>query len=154
MFAHCTTFAELNAAYEQAVANVKTSQTMEQALADLAAGRTPDPDDRIPQWDAIKEAMHARWSELSGEPWPDAPNSRGRVVELRAAAKALLIEQGVNVEEQVVVLPLAKILKERENCSIDAAKRHIARAVRLARGEISQERWGGYRPGAGRPKTD
>lgn len=70
MFDHCKTFAELNAAYEQAVADVKTEQTFEQALADLAAGRTPAPDDRIPQWDAIKEAMHARWSALRGEPWP------------------------------------------------------------------------------------
>lgn len=71
MFNHCQTFAELNAAYEQAVANVKSEQTFEQAMADLAAGRTPAKDDRIPQWDAIKEAMHVRWSELSGEPWPE-----------------------------------------------------------------------------------
>lgn len=71
MFNHCTTFAELNAAYEQAVANVKTEQTFEQAMADVASGRTPANDDRIPQWDAIKEAMHTRWSELSGKPWPN-----------------------------------------------------------------------------------
>lgn len=70
MFSHCQTFAELSAAYEQAVAAVKTEQTFEQAMNDLATGRTPADDDRIPQWDAIKEAMHVRWSELSGKLWP------------------------------------------------------------------------------------
>jgi hypothetical protein len=71
MFHHCKTFAELNAAYDEAVANVTTEQTFEQAMADLAAGRPVADDDRIPQWDAIKNAMHARWSELKGEPWPN-----------------------------------------------------------------------------------
>ena len=70
MFQHCTTVAELDAAYEQAVANVKTEQTFEQLLADLAAGRTPAEDDRAPQWNAIAEAHHARWSELTGRAWP------------------------------------------------------------------------------------
>jgi hypothetical protein len=70
MFAHCKTFKELNDAYEAAVATVKSNQSFEHAMADLAAGRPVADDDRIPQWGAIKEAMHARWSELSGEPWP------------------------------------------------------------------------------------
>ena len=71
MFNHCETFAELNDAYEASVANVKSNQSIEQTMADLAAGRSVASDDRIPQWDAIKAAMHARWSELSGEPWPE-----------------------------------------------------------------------------------
>jgi hypothetical protein len=71
MFKHCQTFKELNDAYEQAVAAVTTKQTFEQAMADLAAGSPVADDDRIPQWDAIKKAMHARWAELKGEPWPE-----------------------------------------------------------------------------------
>lgn len=70
MFNHCHMMKELNDAYDQAVANVKSEQTFDQAMNDLAAGITPAADDRVPQWDAIKKAMHAQWSELSGQPWP------------------------------------------------------------------------------------
>jgi hypothetical protein len=70
MFKQCQNFAELHAAYEQAIAAVTSNQSFAQTMADLAADRPVADDDRIPQWDTIKEAMHARWSELSGTPWP------------------------------------------------------------------------------------
>ena len=150
MFAHCQTFEELNDAYEQAVAAVTSNQTFEQALADLAAGRTPAPDDRVPQWNAIKAAKHARWAELRGEPWP-SHNTRARSEEIQNAARTLLAAHNIDVREQVVLLPLAKELTKLTGCEISTAKRHIAKAIRRERGVRAEARWGGSRPGAGRP---
>lgn len=83
-----------------------------------------------------------------------APNTKARSLALQNAAKQLIEEQRVDVTQQVVFLPLAKLLMAQEHCGIDTAKRHIATAVRRARGELSYAQWGGYRPGAGRPKQD
>lgn len=74
-------------------------------------------------------------------------NTRARSEELRRAARALLIEQEIDVEEQVAIPPLATLLAKRESCHYTTAKLKIAQAIRLARGEISEERgWGGPRP--------
>lgn len=149
MFAHCQTFKELNDAYELAVAAVTSNQTFEQALADLAAGRTPAPDDRIPQWDAIKTAMQARWSELSGKPWP-SQNTKERSDAFQQAARTLLEEADFDVRERVDYAAFVPLLVERTGCHSDTAKRHLAKAARLMRGEATAA-WGGSRPGAGRP---
>lgn len=83
------------------------------------------------------------------------PNSKARSEALQKAASALLIEEKIDANGQVEILPLARLLVEREACHLNTAKIRIARAVWLARGEISKERqWGGNRPGAGRPPKD
>ena len=75
------------------------------------------------------------------------PNTRARSEELRRAARALLIEQAIDVNTQVDIPPLAKLLVERERCHYTTAKLKIAQAIRLASGDISRERgWGGPRP--------
>lgn len=82
-------------------------------------------------------------------------NSKARSEAIQRTARALLIEQQIDVNEQVVILPLAKLLVDRELCHLTTAKIHIATAIRRARGQISKERqWGGTRPGAGRPKEE
>lgn len=76
----------------------------------------------------------------------DKPNTRARSEELRTAARALLIEQQIDVKEHVNIPPLAKLLAERETCHYTTAKLKIAQAIRLARGDISEGRgWGGPR---------
>lgn len=63
-----------------------------------------------------------------------------------ALARELLVEEGVEVRQQVNLIPLAHILKERAGVSYDTAKRHVHRAVMLARGEMSKTpEWGGKR---------
>lgn len=81
-----------------------------------------------------------------------ALNTRERSNELQAAARALIQARGVDITRQVAIRPLAQILATEAGCHYDTAKRHIAKAVRLARGEHSAA-WGGARPGSGRPKT-
>lgn len=70
MFDHCQTFKELNDAYEQACEAVKSTIDFGLVIAAMAAGEEPPSDGRFEQFDAITAAMHARWSELKGEPWP------------------------------------------------------------------------------------
>lgn len=69
------------------------------------------------------------------------------------AAARIVAASGVDITQPVPILPLAKRLMQETGCGIDAAKRHIARAVRLARGEsINPPTWGGHRtPAGGRP---
>lgn len=78
-------------------------------------------------------------------------NTKARSEELREAARALLVARAVDVNEQVRILALAKELKAQTDCDISTAKKHVMMAVLHARGLISEARWGGARPGAGRP---
>lgn len=80
-------------------------------------------------------------------------NTKARSEEIQAAARALLVEYSVPLDERAprMLLPL---LMERTGCGVDAAKRHIAKAQRVARGEYAHAKWGGPRPGAGRPTED
>lgn len=68
------------------------------------------------------------------------------------AARRIVIDQGVDITQQIAILPLAKLLIAETGCSIDTAKQHIARAVRRLRGEWVEARHGGLRPGGGSPK--
>jgi len=70
------------------------------------------------------------------------------------AARNIVAASAVDITQPVHILPLAKLLMAEAGCSIDTAKRHIARAVRLARGElITSPAWGGHRtPAGGRPR--
>ena len=78
-------------------------------------------------------------------------NTKTRSKEIRDAARALLVARSVDVNEQVHILSLAKDLKTQTGCDISTAKKHVLMAVLHARGLISEARWGGARPGAGRP---
>lgn len=81
-------------------------------------------------------------------------NTKARSEELRAAARALITARGIDVRQQVAILPLAKQLRVETGCDISTAKKHVTLAVMHARGLISEARWGGVRPGAGRPKAE
>lgn len=75
-------------------------------------------------------------------------NKKDRSDAIQEAARRLLEERQIDITQQVIIPPLAKGLAQQMNCHIDTAKRHIARAVRLARGEVAHEgTWGGVRRG-------
>lgn len=71
--------------------------------------------------------------------------TRTRYNQLALASREIVEASGVDIGQPVDVLPLAKLLVERTGCGIDAAKRHVARAIRLERGEAVVSRWGGQR---------
>lgn len=70
------------------------------------------------------------------------------------AARRIVAASAVDITEPVSILPLARQLMAETGCGIDAAKRHVAKAIRLARHEtITSPAWGGKRqPAGGRPK--
>ena len=78
-------------------------------------------------------------------------NTRERSDHFQAAARALLVARGIDITRQVDIRALAIDLAATEGCHLDTAKRHVAKAVRRSRGELSAD-WGGVRPGAVRPK--
>ena len=50
------------------------------------------------------------------------------------------------------LLPLARLMMDATGCSVDTAKRHLAKQLRLMRGElVAIDARGGARLGAGRP---
>lgn len=87
---------------------------------------------------------------------PLSPNIKSRSQEIWQAAQEILSEFGADVSKQVDLQPLARELALLSHCSYEAAKRHIRRAIRLARNpdyELPQR--GGLRdnPG-GRPRKE
>lgn len=80
-------------------------------------------------------------------------NTKARSQEILTAAHSVLDEQNVDITEGVELRPLAKILESRVSCHYDTAKKAIAKAVRQKRGQLVAK-WGGARPGAGRPKIE
>lgn len=66
------------------------------------------------------------------------------------AAEILLAASGVDVNQTVAIRPLAKLMETKCDAVYETCKRHIAKAVRRARGQVVAAR-GGYRDGAGRP---
>lgn len=89
-------------------------------------------------------------------------NTKARHEEIyNKAVKVLEIFGGVEIvdalsqEERISILrQLAERVKEQTDCHIDSAKRNIAKAMHRARYGIMKERWGGKRPGAGRPSSN
>lgn len=72
--------------------------------------------------------------------------AKARAERTLVLARALLVEEKVEVRGQVDLIPLAHILKRRAGVSYDTAKRHVHRAVMLARGELAAApQWGGAR---------
>ena len=80
----------------------------------------------------------------------DPNNTRARSDAFQQAARALLEEAAFDVRESVDYATFVPLLIERTGCHSDTAKRHLAKAARLMRGEAAAA-WGGSRPGAGRP---
>ena len=83
-----------------------------------------------------------------------AGKSKQWTAETEAAAWRIVEESGADITKQVKIVPLAKLLMAERECSIDSAKQHVAKAVRVARGEYVKAQHGGKREGAGRPKNE
>lgn len=87
-------------------------------------------------------------------------NTKARHEEIYTAAVSALetvggvetVDRLPNFERLVTVRKLYKQVAETTNCHIDTAKKNVAQAMRRARYGEMQKRWGGERPGAGRPK--
>src|SRR5579859_1296512 len=62
-------------------------------------------------------------------------NSKARSIALQQAARDLLVERGIDVRQQVDLQPLARALAQAQHCQMATAMRHVAQAVRRARGE-------------------
>lgn len=79
-------------------------------------------------------------------------NTKARHTEILNACKEILTEVGgvmlvdsFQQDERILLLRgMAKQVSERTNCHMDTAKRNVAKALRLARGEIVGQ-WGGKR---------
>lgn len=82
-----------------------------------------------------------------------ALNNKERSSAIQAAARALLEERQIDIEQPVPYRELAPTLVARVKCDISTAKRHIVRAARIMRGEMVAQ-WGGKRDGAGRPPAE
>ena len=87
-------------------------------------------------------------------------NTKARHTEIyTAAAAALAAAGGVEkidnldqAERPAVLRQLYHQVVEATSCHYDTAKRNVVKAMHRARYGIMQERWGGTREGAGRPK--
>jgi hypothetical protein len=73
-------------------------------------------------------------------------NTKARHNEILATAKEVLAESEIDITQSLGknLLPLAKMVAQQTSCHIDTAKRNIAKAVRIARGEVVKQ-WGGKR---------
>lgn len=77
-------------------------------------------------------------------------NTKERSSELAAIAAEILTASGADITDSVSIAPMVETMTARTGCHTDTARRHLARAVRRARGELVKARWGGARDGAGR----
>jgi D-glycero-D-manno-heptose 1,7-bisphosphate phosphatase len=74
---------------------------------------------------------------------------------LADTARQILAESGADIGQPIsqrALLRMAQAMQERTGAHIATCKRHIARAIRIERGEMVERRWGGPRPGAGKPR--
>jgi len=91
-----------------------------------------------------------------------APNNKSRHLEIYAAAVSALetaggvvaVDQLDQLERLPVLRKLYKQVASEANCHIETARKSVAKAMRRARFGEMQKRWGGERPGAGRPKNE
>lgn len=88
-------------------------------------------------------------------------NTKARHEEIYNAAVEILDEWGgVEVFDALPQLErvpnlreMAKEVVKMTSCHLDSAKRNIAKALRRARYGVIEAKWGGPRPGAGRPAS-
>jgi len=78
-------------------------------------------------------------------------NTRARSAALQDAARALIVARGMDATTDTVPRVWAAEFAAQQGCTIETARRHLAKAARRMRGEVSAV-WGGTRPGAGRPR--
>jgi D-glycero-D-manno-heptose 1,7-bisphosphate phosphatase len=74
---------------------------------------------------------------------------------LSTIASQVLAESGVDVKQRIdlrTIRNLAEKMRAHSGAHPSTCKRHIARAIRRARGEMVRRQWGGARPGSGRPR--
>ena len=62
-----------------------------------------------------------------------ALNTKRRTEQLQSLARQIVRESKPDYNQSVPILPLAKKLMDVGDCKIDAAKRHIAKAIRRER---------------------
>lgn len=73
-------------------------------------------------------------------------------VEVLAAAGGVEIFDALPQLERVPALrKMTKEVVKMTDCHIDSAKRNVSKALRRARYGVMETKWGGLRPGAGRP---
>lgn len=85
-------------------------------------------------------------------------NTKARSLEIYTAACSALeavggvvkIDQTDQLERYPILRKMADIVVEKTGCTLEAARRNIAKAMRKARWAEMVNRWGGHRPGAGR----
>lgn len=71
-------------------------------------------------------------------------NTKRRHRQIMRAAKQVL--KYIDVTEPYPFLPLAKEISELSQCHINTAKRNLAKAARIKRGEfVEEDNWGGDR---------
>ena len=80
-----------------------------------------------------------------------ANNTKERNQQLATVARRIAENHPEHVTNGGKLLPLAKNMMAETGCSVDTAKRHIAKQLRLIRGELLRQ-WGGARDGAGYPE--
>lgn len=78
---------------------------------------------------------------------------KDRTDTLQAHARQMLIDSSFDVNQPADLRTLAPIMAEQTGCHMETARRHLAKAARLLRGEHVATR-GGKRDGAGRPKGE
>lgn len=89
-------------------------------------------------------------------------NTKSRHEQIYAAAQAELAKAGgveavdelQNPERLETLRRMYKAVEQATNCHYDTAKRNVAKALRRGRYGVMQARWGGERPGSGRPKSN
>lgn len=79
-------------------------------------------------------------------------STKQRSEKLQALAAKILAASGADVTQAIAIRPLAKLMETKCDAVYETCKRHITKAVRLARGQVVASR-GGFRDGAGRPRT-
>lgn len=80
-------------------------------------------------------------------------NTKERNQQLATVARAVADRHPEHVTQGGKLLPLAKEMMTATGCSVDTAKRHIAKQLRLMRGELLKtDARGGAREGAGFPE--
>jgi hypothetical protein len=84
-------------------------------------------------------------------------NTKQYTLHLADVARQIVAESGIDIRQPIirpVLRRLAKVMCEQTGAHLTTCKRHIDRAIRIARGEMVERRWGGPRPFSGRPRKD
>jgi hypothetical protein len=90
-----------------------------------------------------------------------AANSKARSQQIFIAAASKVeavggvvkVDQTPESDRRILLRRMTETVVADTGCTMESARRNVAKAMRRARYGVMQERWGGTRPGAGRPKT-